>query len=189
MSAGWRSSGGYCQLQYSCTGTYWMGWRAKCCFSFLGYWHEFLLPLPVHPSQKGAAGDWGEKANNILKFTKGKSFRHEKTKKKRGSYCGGTISTQVNSIKFESEWECFLENLWTVCSPESLDWARGFYGHETVLECSLPQTPAGQAASAWGCGRMVGRFPPSFLSNIGLGPWYETILELVLNTTRVTSKT
>ncbi|NXD15100.1 NOLC1 protein, partial [Nothocercus nigrocapillus] len=54
-------------------------------------------------AKKGAAGDWGEKANNILKFTKGKSFRHEKTKKKRGSYCGGTISTQVNSIKFESD--------------------------------------------------------------------------------------
>lgn len=55
------------------------------------------------PSQKGASGDWGEKANNVLKFTKGKSFRHEKTKKKRGSYCGGTISTQINSIKFDSD--------------------------------------------------------------------------------------
>lgn len=54
-------------------------------------------------AKKGAAGDWGEKANNILKFTKGKSFRHEKTKKKRGSYRGGTISTQVNSVKFESD--------------------------------------------------------------------------------------
>lgn len=54
-------------------------------------------------AKKGAAGDWGEKANNILKYTKGKSFRHEKTKKKRGSYRGGTISTQVNSVKFESD--------------------------------------------------------------------------------------
>ncbi|NXX75286.1 NOLC1 protein, partial [Urocolius indicus] len=54
-------------------------------------------------AKKGAAGDWGEKANNILKFTKGKSFRHEKTKKKRGSYRGGSISTQVNSVKFESD--------------------------------------------------------------------------------------
>ncbi|KAM6442147.1 nucleolar and coiled-body phosphoprotein 1 isoform 5-T5 [Liasis olivaceus] len=54
-------------------------------------------------AKKGAAGDWGEKANDVLKFTKGKSFRHEKTKKKRGSYCGGTISTQINSIKFESD--------------------------------------------------------------------------------------
>ena len=33
----------------------------------------------------------------------GKSFRHEKTKKKRGSYRGGTIDTQVYSIKFDSE--------------------------------------------------------------------------------------
>ncbi|XP_034291142.1 nucleolar and coiled-body phosphoprotein 1 isoform X1 [Pantherophis guttatus] len=54
-------------------------------------------------AKKGAVGDWGEKANDVLKFTKGKSFRHEKTKKKRGSYCGGTISTQINSIKFESD--------------------------------------------------------------------------------------
>ncbi|XP_039215937.1 nucleolar and coiled-body phosphoprotein 1 [Crotalus tigris] len=54
-------------------------------------------------AKKGAMGDWGEKANDVLRFTKGKSFRHEKTKKKRGSYCGGTISTQINSIKFESD--------------------------------------------------------------------------------------
>lgn len=53
--------------------------------------------------QRGAAGDWGERANQVLKFTKGKSFRHEKTKKKRGSYRGGSISVQVNSIKFDSE--------------------------------------------------------------------------------------
>ncbi len=52
----------------------------------------------------GANSDWGQKANDVLKFTKGKSFRHEKTKKKRGSYRGGAISTSVNSIKFDSEW-------------------------------------------------------------------------------------
>lgn len=60
------------------------------CFSFLFF-------------KMGASGDWGEKANNVLKFTKGKSFRHEKTKKKRGSYRGGAISTSVNSIKFDSD--------------------------------------------------------------------------------------
>lgn len=49
----------------------------------------------------GAQGDWGEKANKDLKFTKGKSFRHEKTKKKRGSYRGGSINTSVNSIRFD----------------------------------------------------------------------------------------
>ncbi|KAL3321209.1 hypothetical protein Ciccas_000087 [Cichlidogyrus casuarinus] len=49
----------------------------------------------------GARGSWGEKANNILKHTQGKSFRHEKTKKKRGTYSGGIISTDVCSYKFE----------------------------------------------------------------------------------------
>ena len=33
----------------------------------------------------------------------GKSFRHEKTKKKRGSYRGGQINTSINSIKFDSD--------------------------------------------------------------------------------------
>jgi len=51
--------------------------------------------------QKGAWGSWGERANHDLKFTRGKSFRHEKTKKKRGSYRGGQISMAVNSIKFD----------------------------------------------------------------------------------------
>jgi SRP40, C-terminal domain. len=51
--------------------------------------------------QRGARGSWGEKANQDLKFTRGKSFRHEKTKKKRGSYRGGQISMEVNSIKFD----------------------------------------------------------------------------------------
>lgn len=49
----------------------------------------------------GSFGDWGERANADLKHTKGKGFRHEKTKKKRGSYRGGNINTSVNSIKFE----------------------------------------------------------------------------------------
>jgi len=31
---------------------------------------------------------------------KGKGFRHEKTKKKKGTYRGGAIDTRVNSIKF-----------------------------------------------------------------------------------------
>jgi len=51
----------------------------------------------------GSRGDWGEKANKDLKFVKGKSFRHEKTKKKRGSYRGGQINTSINSIKFDSD--------------------------------------------------------------------------------------
>jgi hypothetical protein len=49
----------------------------------------------------GQAG-WGAKANDVLSKVRGKDFRHEKTKKKRGSYRGGTIdSNAVNSIKLE----------------------------------------------------------------------------------------
>ena len=59
-----------------------------------------LLADNSFEGKAGSRGDWGEKANLDLKFTKGKSFRHEKTKKKRGSYRGGNINTTVNSIKF-----------------------------------------------------------------------------------------
>ena len=52
--------------------------------------------------QKGAEGSWGEKANKDLINTRGKSFRHEKTKKKRGSYRGGKIDSENSfSIKFD----------------------------------------------------------------------------------------
>jgi len=43
---------------------------------------------------------WGAKAQQDLGVVKGDRFRHEKTKKKRGSYRGGTISTAVNSVPF-----------------------------------------------------------------------------------------
>lgn len=46
---------------------------------------------------------WGAKASQDLLVTKGKSFRHEKTKKKRGSYKGGAINMGVASIKFDSD--------------------------------------------------------------------------------------
>merc|ERR1711864_18907 len=46
---------------------------------------------------------YGAKASQDLIVTKGKSFRHEKTKKKRGSYKGGAISCGVASIKFDSD--------------------------------------------------------------------------------------
>ncbi len=45
---------------------------------------------------------WGHKANLTLIQVKGKGFRHEKTKKKRGSYRGGALPMDVKSIKFES---------------------------------------------------------------------------------------
>ncbi|KAL5010428.1 hypothetical protein ScPMuIL_012733 [Solemya velum] len=53
-------------------------------------------------AKSGSKGSWGERANKDLRNTKGKSFRHEKTKKKRGSYRGGNIDAHgVHSIKFE----------------------------------------------------------------------------------------
>lgn len=49
---------------------------------------------------------WGFKAQQILGQVKGKDFRHEKTKKKRGSYRGGVIDTDARcSFKFESDDE------------------------------------------------------------------------------------
>jgi hypothetical protein len=43
---------------------------------------------------------WGAKAAKDFRNLSGKNFRHEKTKKKRGSYLGGKIDTSINSIKF-----------------------------------------------------------------------------------------
>ncbi len=40
----------------------------------------------------------------LLRQVRGKDFRHEKTKKKRGSYRGGIIDhATVNSFKFDSD--------------------------------------------------------------------------------------
>lgn len=51
----------------------------------------------------GAAG-WGFKAQQVLGKVRGKDFRHEKTKKKRGSYRGGAIDpSAVCSYKFDSD--------------------------------------------------------------------------------------
>lgn len=46
-------------------------------------------------------GGYGAKANQKLRTVRGKDFRHEKTKKKRGTYRGGTIDTAGGkSFKF-----------------------------------------------------------------------------------------
>eukprot|EP00271_Cylindrocystis_brebissonii_P005156 TRINITY_DN17102_c0_g1_i1.p1 TRINITY_DN17102_c0_g1~~TRINITY_DN17102_c0_g1_i1.p1 ORF type:complete len:439 (-),score=148.36 TRINITY_DN17102_c0_g1_i1:451-1638(-) len=50
----------------------------------------------------GANAGWGAKAQEILGQVRGKDFRHEKTKKKRGSYKGGAIDFASHSIKFEN---------------------------------------------------------------------------------------
>jgi hypothetical protein len=49
---------------------------------------------------------WGFKAQQVLGAVRGKDFRHEKTKKKRGSYKGGNIDPNATfSYKFESDDE------------------------------------------------------------------------------------
>ncbi|KAL0548130.1 hypothetical protein IC582_012575 [Cucumis melo] len=48
----------------------------------------------------GAESGYGAKAQEVLGQVKGRDFRHEKTKKKRGSYRGGVIDLQSHSVKF-----------------------------------------------------------------------------------------
>lgn len=60
-------------------------------------------PFSLIDAQIGARGSWGERASRDLLPTRGKSFKHEKTKKKRGSYRGGAIDTSVNSIRFDDD--------------------------------------------------------------------------------------
>ena len=46
-------------------------------------------------------GGYGAKASAVLRKVRGKDFRHEKTKRKRGTYRGGTIDTSSGkSFKF-----------------------------------------------------------------------------------------
>ncbi|KAL2492855.1 LisH domain-containing protein [Abeliophyllum distichum] len=51
-------------------------------------------------AKDGAEIGYGAKAQEILGQVRGRDFRHEKTKKKRGSYRGGQIDLQSHSIKF-----------------------------------------------------------------------------------------
>jgi SRP40, C-terminal domain len=44
---------------------------------------------------------YGAKASEKLMTVRGKDFRHEKTKKKRGSYRGGSITMDSNSFKYD----------------------------------------------------------------------------------------
>lgn len=43
---------------------------------------------------------YGAKAQEVLGQVRGRDFRHEKTKKKRGTYRGGQIDLQTHSVKF-----------------------------------------------------------------------------------------
>ncbi|KAM3736735.1 hypothetical protein ACB098_09G002900 [Castanea mollissima] len=51
-------------------------------------------------AKDGAENGYGAKAQEILGQVRGRDFRHEKTKKKRGTYRGGQIDLQSHSIKF-----------------------------------------------------------------------------------------
>ncbi|KAI8901100.1 SRP40, C-terminal domain-containing protein, partial [Globomyces pollinis-pini] len=50
----------------------------------------------------GAEGSYGHKAHMDLIVTRGKGFRKEKDKKKRGSYRGGRIDFESHSFKFDN---------------------------------------------------------------------------------------
>ncbi|KAG2622135.1 suppressor protein SRP40-like [Panicum virgatum] len=53
-------------------------------------------------AKSGAETGYGAKAQEILGQVRGRGFRHEKTKKKRGTYRGGQIDLQTHSIKFDN---------------------------------------------------------------------------------------
>jgi hypothetical protein len=55
----------------------------------------------VYADEKAFGVDgYGAKASAVLMTVRGKDFRHEKTKKKRGSYRGGEITLASNSFKY-----------------------------------------------------------------------------------------
>ncbi|KAH9623386.1 hypothetical protein KSS87_011094 [Heliosperma pusillum] len=51
-------------------------------------------------AKDGADSGYGAKAQEVLGQVRGRDFRHEKTKKKRGSYRGGQIDLHTHSVKF-----------------------------------------------------------------------------------------
>ncbi|GAU38008.1 hypothetical protein TSUD_205480 [Trifolium subterraneum] len=51
-------------------------------------------------AKDGAESGYGAKAEEILGQVRGRDFRHEKTKKKRGTYRGGHIDLHSHSVKF-----------------------------------------------------------------------------------------
>lgn len=64
---------------------------------------SFRLADNTYVGTFGASG-YGAKANDILSKVRGKDFRHEKTKKKRGTYRGGIIDMNaVHSVKLSND--------------------------------------------------------------------------------------
>ena len=68
--------------------------------------NTLTFALSMDNSYKGTFGSegYGAKAQEKLGVTRGKGFRHEKTKKKRGTYIGGGIDQSVHSIKFDDNF-------------------------------------------------------------------------------------
>ncbi len=66
-----------------------------------------LQEAPLFPSVRHCAAAFlASKQAAAAPQVRGKDFRHEKTKKKRGTYKGGLIeSAAVNSFKFDSDDE------------------------------------------------------------------------------------
>lgn len=84
-----------------CAGGTW--WRIKLpSYQLTDLQHLLSTVLLVSVYCSG----WGFKAQQVLGAVRGKDFRHEKTKKKRGSYKGGNIDPHATfSYKFESDGE------------------------------------------------------------------------------------
>ena len=64
------------------------------------YSYIFLIFIDLDEGTFSKEG-WGAKASSILMHTRGKDFRREKTKKKRGNYNGGRISMEVRATPFD----------------------------------------------------------------------------------------
>nr|CDS30547.2 nucleolar and coiled body phosphoprotein 1 [Hymenolepis microstoma] len=82
------------------------GQTPKLNAPFLRYAHR--TPESVHlfqgdnfHSRRQLLGEVGERADRNLLGTRGRSFRHEKTKEKRGTRSNGPISTKVASYQFK----------------------------------------------------------------------------------------
>ena len=65
---------------------------------FFSYFYDEYVNSDVN--QFGEDG-YGHKANKVLSTVRGKDFRHEKTKRKRGTYTGGNITMASNSFKYD----------------------------------------------------------------------------------------
>ena len=66
---------------------------------------KFLFDLDLLDEGTFGVAGYGAKASSVLLQVRGKDFRHEKTKKKRGAYRGGEITFESNSFKYDDDDE------------------------------------------------------------------------------------